>query len=144
MSELHANLIAALRRDEGEVLHVYPDSLGWLTIGVGRLVDKRKGGGISKVESAYLLHNDIEHIQHELQQRAPWIWQLGEARIGVWMNLAFQLGVEGVMKFERALLLAEQGKYDECAAEMLRSQWRLQTPERAERMARQMRSSEWQ
>ena len=144
MSDLHANLIAALRRDEGEVLHAYPDSLGYLTIGVGRLIDKRRGGGISKVESAYLLHNDIEHKQHELQERAPWIWTLGEARTGVFMNMAFQLGVAGLMEFKQTLLLAEQGKYDECGTQMLRSKWKLQTPERAERLARQMRSGEWQ
>ena len=144
MSDLHANLIAALRRDEGEVLHAYQDTRGFWTIGVGRLIDKRRGGGISKVESAYLLHNDIEHKQHELQQRAPWIWQLSEPRTGVFMNMAFQLGVEGLMGFNRTLLLAEHGKYTECSEQMLLSDWATQTPERAHRLAKQMRSGEWQ
>jgi lysozyme len=44
---MREHLIAHLRREEGEVLHVYKDHLGYLTIGVGRLIDKRKGGCIS-------------------------------------------------------------------------------------------------
>jgi len=38
-----AQLEQQLRRDEGEVLHEYKDSLGYSTIGIGRLIDKRKG-----------------------------------------------------------------------------------------------------
>ena len=30
--------------DEGRVSHVYKDSLGYYTIGIGHLVDQRKGG----------------------------------------------------------------------------------------------------
>ena len=37
--------VEQLRRNEGEVLHAYQDHLGFWTIGVGRLIDKRKGGG---------------------------------------------------------------------------------------------------
>lgn len=33
-----------LIRDEGNVPYAYSDSLGYLTIGVGFLIDKRKGG----------------------------------------------------------------------------------------------------
>ena len=47
------NLIRSLRGEEGEVLTEYKDHLGYSTIGVGRLIDKRKGGGITKEESAY-------------------------------------------------------------------------------------------
>jgi lysozyme len=46
-----ANIAEQLRRDEGEVLHAYQDKYGYWTIGVGRLIDARKGGGISVEES---------------------------------------------------------------------------------------------
>ena len=48
-----------LRRDEGVVEHAYIDSEGWTTIGVGRLIDKRKGGRLRDDEIEYLLQNDI-------------------------------------------------------------------------------------
>ena len=63
------NLIRSLRGEEGEVLTEYKDHLGYSTIGVGRLIDKRKGGGITKEESAYLLNNDIDKIIEQLDKR---------------------------------------------------------------------------
>ena len=51
-----------IKKDEGIVLHVYDDSLGYSTIGYGRLVDRRKGGGISEDEALYLLKNDVNAI----------------------------------------------------------------------------------
>ena len=74
------SLESQLRRDEGEVLHAYSDSLGYLTIGVGRLIDARRGGGISGDESAYLLRNDIERKTGELLRRAPWVAELDPVR----------------------------------------------------------------
>lgn len=144
MAELIANLVSALRRDEGERLTVYQDTLGVWTLGVGRNVDGAHGGGITKVESAYLLQNDITTKTAELEKRAPWIWQMSEPRIGVFLNMAFQLGVEGLMKFNQTLRLAEQGEYFECSRQMLKSLWAQQTPERALRMSKQMAKGEWQ
>lgn len=136
-------LVKQLRRDEGEVLHVYQDSLGYFTIGVGRLVDKRKGGGITKEESTYLLNNDIDRKEKELLAKAPWIATLDEARFGVMMNMAFQLGVEGLLKFRNTLGLVRDGKYDEAADAMMESLWAKQTPARAKRLSDQMRSGNW-
>jgi lysozyme len=60
------------------------------------------------------------------------------------MNMAFQMGVDGLLKFNKTLTLVEQGKYKEAADNMLKSLWAKQTPARAERMAQQMRSGQWQ
>ena len=55
-------LLEELSRDEGTVLQAYQDSLGYWTIGTGRLIDKRRGGGITKAEADYLLANDVQKI----------------------------------------------------------------------------------
>jgi lysozyme len=65
-------------------------------------------------------------------------------RKGVLLNMSFQLGVEGLLKFERALGLIEVGPYDLAAHAMLQSKWAKQTPARAMRMAEQMRGGQWQ
>lgn len=65
---MRAELTKQLRRDEGEVLSAYQDHLGYWTIGVGRLIDKRKGGGLTSEESDYLLGNDIDKRDKELQK----------------------------------------------------------------------------
>jgi len=76
-------LTRLLRGDEGEVLHAYQDHLGYWTIGVGRLIDKRKGSGISTAESALLLGNDIAEKEAELDRWLPWWRQLPDARRAV-------------------------------------------------------------
>ena len=143
MSDLNNELIVQLRRQEGEVLHAYYDPLGYLTIGVGRLIDKRKGGGITNVESAFLLNNDIERIRREVNDSLPWVPMLSPARQGVLYNMAFQLGVDGLLGFRNTLTMIEQGQYEKAALAMLNSKWAGQTPERALEMSNQMRLDRW-
>ena len=133
-----------IKSDEGLVLHAYDDLLGYLTIGYGRLIDHRKGGGITKEEAEYLLANDIERKLQELQSRLPWIKKLDDVRKGVLLNMSFQLGVSGLMAFKNTLAKIETGDYEGASVNMLKSKWATQTPNRAQRMAEQMRSGKWQ
>lgn len=137
------NIRDQLIRDEGMVLHAYEDSLGYLTIGVGRLIDKRKGGGITEAEAFMLLDNDIERITRELERQLPWTAQLDEARRGALVNMAFQLGVAGLLQFRRALAAMRDDDWDTTAAELIGSRWAQQTPERAQRVARQIKTGDW-
>jgi len=130
--------------DENEVLHVYPDSLGYATIGVGRLVDERKGGGISQDESRYLLRNDIHRKTAECEQRFDWWDTLGPTRQGVIVCMAFQLGTNGVTNFRKMIAAIKIRDYAEASSQMLDSTWEKQTPKRAERMARIMRTGIWE
>lgn len=138
------NIWEQLIRDEGIVPHAYQDHLGYWTIGVGRLIDKRKGGGLTDDEIKYLLNNDINKRKAQLFILIPWIRDLSEARLGVLLNMSFQMGVEGLMKFKTTLKLVKEGKYEEASKQMLSSLWARQTPERAKRLAKQMATDEWQ
>ena len=133
-----------IKSDEGLVLHAYDDSLGLLTIGYGRLIDHRKGGGITKEEAEYLLANDIERKLQELQERLPWVKNLDDVRKGVLLNMSFQLGVSGLLGFKNTLAKIEQGDYEGASVNMLQSKWATQTPNRAQRMAEQIRTGQWQ
>ncbi|MDY6550764.1 MAG: glycoside hydrolase family protein [Acinetobacter sp.] len=141
---MKGNLIRSLRGEEGEVLTEYKDHLGYSTIGVGRLIDKRKGGGITKEESAYLLNNDIDKIVEQLDKRISWWETLDEARRGVLVNMAFQMGVDGLLGFKNTLNMIQSGRYSDAAKGMLNSLWAKQTPARAKRMSEQMRTGVWQ
>lgn len=141
---MRAELARQLKGDEGVIPHAYPDHLGYLTIGVGRLIDKRKGGCLRPDEITYLLNNDIDDRIDALTRALPWFQDLDDARKGVLLNMAFQLGTEGLLKFENTLALIRDGKYENAAHAMGQSLWAKQTPERAERMADQMRSGLWQ
>lgn len=137
-------LTAQLRRDEGTKETAYKDSLGFLTIGVGRLIDSRKlGAGLRPDEIDYLLKNDIADRVQALTKALPCFDRLDEARRGVLVNMAFQLGTAGLLGFKSTLALVAAGKYAEAAEQMLKSKWETQTPERAKRLAEQMKTGEW-
>ena len=138
-----SELTKQLRADEGVVSHAYQDHLGYWTIGVGRLIDKRKGGGLRPFEIDYLLRNDIEDRINELNKRLSWFQNLDDARRGVLLNMSFQMGVDGLMQFKNTLEMIKQGDFDKAADGMLNSLWARQTPERAKRLSIQMRTGAW-
>lgn len=138
------NLRDQLKRDEGTVLSEYKDHLGYSTIGTGRLIDKRKGGGITQAEADYLLDNDIAKVTQQVRSRLPWSDKLDEVRRGVLANMAFQMGIDGLLGFKNTLAMVERGDYQAAAAGMLNSKWATQTPQRAQRLSKQMASGQWQ
>lgn len=132
------DLIALLRRDEGVVKHEYKDSLGFSTIGVGRLIDGRKGGGLSDDEIDYLLSNDIKKAMDGLDQSIPWWRNLTPARQRVLVSMAFNLGIGGLMGFKNTLSMVKAGDYAGAARGMLQSKWAGQVGDRAVRLAAMM------
>jgi lysozyme len=144
-------LIAELRRDEGEVLKVYADHLGWLTVGVGHLVDARKGANpapfgvplklgdpITAAQSAELLAADIAAKAAELDKALPWWRKLSDARQRVLLNMAFNLGTAGLLGFANTLRMVQGGAYSAAAEAMLRSKWAGQVGDRARRLSDMM------
>lgn len=140
-----AQLTSRLIADEGEVLHAYQDHLGFWTISVGVLIDERRGGGITREESRYLLRNRISLRAAQLEQRFEWWNAIDDVRQGVLLCMAYQLGVNGVANFKRMCGALRIRDYITASIEMLDSDWhKKQTPARAQRMARIMRSGVWE
>ena len=135
-------LLSQLYRDEGEILDAYQDSLGFWTIGIGRLIDRRKGGGISHEESGLLLLNDIKKHTDEVISRLPWALSLPGPRLGALINMHFQMG-NGLFGFVNTLELMRTGQWAAAAKAMLASKWAKQTPERALRISEQVRLNQW-
>lgn len=130
-----------LKRDEGLRLFSYVDTVGKLTIGYGRnLADV----GISSAEADYLLDNDIRKAEGELLQALPWVVNLDDARQAVLVNMAFNIGVHGLLGFRNMLSALEAGVYEEAAKEMEASRWAEQVGARAQRLIVQMRTGVFQ
>jgi lysozyme len=138
------NIIEQLKREEGVVRHAYQDHLGFWTIGAGRLIDQRKGGGLSDDEIDYLLRNDVNRFTSEVLKALPWAAALNEPRLAVIIGMAFQMGTAGLLGFRNTLAAVRDERYAHAAGLMLQSKWAEQTPARARRMARQMETGEWQ
>lgn len=131
-----------LIRDEGFVPHAYQDSLGFWTIGVGRLIDRRKGGKLSEEECRYLLANDIRRTAEDLDRELAWWRSLSPARQRVMLNMCFNLGITGLGKFKNTLAAIEAGRFEDASRGMLASKWAKQVGARATRLADLMRAGE--
>lgn len=130
-----------LRRDEGLRLKPYTDTVGKLTIGVGRNLTDR---GISDDEALQLLDNDIAICIGELRSNFPWFDRLDEPRQGVLVNMCFNLGIVKLSKFGTTLGLIRTGDYEQASVTMLQSRWAQQVGNRALRLSEQMRVGAWQ
>jgi lysozyme len=130
-------LIQQLRRHEGERLKPYRCTAGKLTIGVGRNLDDR---GITAQESAYLLSNDIDRVWTELRTRLPWVTGLSDVRQRVLLDMAFNLGIDGLLQFRNTLLRVEAGHYQKAGEMMLDSLWAKQVGMRAQRLSKMMQT----
>lgn len=138
------NVREQLKADEGTVPYAYKDSLGYLTIGTGILIDKGKGGGLRTEEMDFILDNRIKINANTLTTKLNWFSRLDGVRQGVLINMSFQLGIDGLLKFVNTLKMIENGDYQSASVGMLNSLWARQTPERANRLAKQMRTGVWQ
>ena len=135
------NLKDQLLRDEELRLKPYTDSVGKLTIGVGRnLTDK----GISFQEAQLLLVNDIGAALSELQSALPWTATLDDVRKGAMLNMTFNLGIGGLLEFHDFLARMQRGDFSGAAGAMLDSLWARQVGARATRLSIQIQTGVWQ
>ena len=123
---------------EGMRLRPYRCTAGKLTIGVGRNLEDK---GISHHEAMMLLRNDIEEITGQLE-RHSWYVALGPVRRKVLIDMAFNLGVQGLSKFRKMIEALKRADYEAAADEMVNSRWYRQVGERGRRLERMMRTGE--
>lgn len=130
-------IAADLKRDEGWRSAVYQDTEGYWTIGFGFLVDERKGGGLPKEIGEIWLNHNLDMLAASLRAALP-KWEQYPAGIQrALANMAYQMGISGLLRFKKTLALIDEGRYIDAACESLNSEWARQTPNRARRV------SEW-
>ena len=130
---------AQLRVHEGVRLKPYYCTADKLTIGVGRNLDDK---GISESEATLLLMNDIQDAERDLKWHMPTYRSLTQTRKMVMLDMAFNLGVRGVMKFKKMHAALALRDYEEAARQMLDSRWAEQVGQRALTLAEMMRTNE--
>jgi lysozyme len=130
-----------LRRDEGVRLSPYKDSVGKLTIGVGRNLSDV---GIGPDESDLMLSNDIKRATVSLESSFPWTMVLDDVRKGALLNMAFNMGVRGLSGFHDFLDKMQAGDFTGAALAMLDSLWAKQVGPRALRLSQQIQTGVWQ
>lgn len=134
-------LVEQLKRDEGLRLKGYLCPAGYWTIGYGHNVEN--GPPIPEEAAELILIRDIRVMEEAVDAHFPWTRKLDDARRGVLVNMAFNLGIVGLREFKRTLNAVEDGKYEEASRYMLESKWASQVKERAMRLSQQMAKGEW-
>ncbi len=130
-------LLLRLIRHEGLRLRPYRDSVGKLTIGIGRNLDDV---GVTHAEAKALCLNDIDRVCLDLDRNIPWWGGLSETRRQVVAEMAFNLGWPRLSLFRAMLTALQFGDTERAALEMTDSLWARQVGARAETLAAAMRS----
>ncbi|MBS4773147.1 MAG: glycoside hydrolase family protein [Proteobacteria bacterium] len=144
--------VQRLSLHEGIRLQPYRCPAGYLTIGVGRNLEtnpisaeeERVVGdwrsGITKEAAFYLLRHDINRVTAECRERIPFWKELDDERQYALLDMAFNLGVAGLLKFKKMLAYLGVGNYRQAAVECLASKYAKDTGRRAERIAETIRT----
>lgn len=148
--EFHHKFIEQLKRHEGLKLRTYVCPEGKLTIGYGHnLTDNpvwglQRGDKISAKQAEDLLLRDVKIIARELDEKIPWWRTFNEARQAVVLNMSFNMGVSGLMKFQKMLTALQHKDYDTASDEMIDSEWFEQVGVRSAELVDQMRNGKWE
>lgn len=132
-------IVADLKADEGWRPEPYQDHLGFWTIGYGFLIDARKSVSLPPTVGEFWLEYLVTERQKALDAALPWLADQPEAVRRALVNMAYQLGVSGVLNFRKMLDALKAGNRTLAANEALDSRWARQTPARARRVALRIR-----
>ena len=125
---------------EGLELFCYECSASKQTIGVGRNIDPNNGLGITEDAARYLLKNDINRVESELQAAYGWFSELDDVRKEAVVNMVFNLGLTRFNQFKATIKHIENRDYELAGAEALNSRWAEQVGQRAIDVANQLAS----
>ena len=138
---------------EGLYLKPYNCPAGALTIGVGYNIDAHgppfgmnlaeiMQKGITKEQAMSLLDKQINGFAYQLDYSLPWWREQDEVRMRVLLDMAFNMGISGLLTFRNTLKSVERGDYENAAIGMSKSKWARQVKTRATRLIEMMRTGQ--
>lgn len=136
-------ILIDLERDEGLRLVPYDDATGKafqrgdtlkgnLTNGIGW---NMQGLPLTETQARTILGWHVDDVAAALYVALPWLGNMTEARQRAIAEMAFNLGVEGLLKFDTFLDFVGRGKYPEAALDLKGTVWAKQVGQRAARIA---------
>lgn len=135
-------------KNEGVVLHAYYDKYGYPTQGVGRKLSSEKYIPLSQFPDIDMptamawLDEDLSAAENGLNAVFLWTQTMDGIRLGVVVEMAFQMGVAGVEEFHHFIAACEDQDYETAAQDMLESEWARETPARCQELSEIMKSGE--
>ncbi len=136
------SLLENIKAHEGFRDKIYKDSLGKATIGYGFLVaalspdELKLNGGkaepISKEVAEKILNLKVAKLQKRVFQCLPWLQSKPQNVQDTLIEMAYQLGLAGLMGFHHTLSCIEASDYAQAARNLKASLLYRQSPKRVE------------
>jgi GH24 family phage-related lysozyme (muramidase) len=134
-------LYKQLKEDEGEVLKVYNDHLGYLTFGIGHLITQKDpeaewpiGEPVSEERVKECFDKDVETSITEIKFMVKDFDDKPDIVQEVLVNMLFNLGYHRLSAFKKFLKAIKKNDWNEAAKEGRDSRWYTQVTMRAERL----------
>lgn len=139
-TSLLAAALPQIKREESCRLVAYQDSLDVWTIAWGRAdAGVHEGLTCTQAEADDWLVAKVLADITSLDDALPWWRQMNTARQAALLEMCYQLGLAGLVRFHNALTCMHAGDWKGAKANMLDSDWaRTQSSARAGREAQQM------
>lgn len=135
-----------LKLHEGVKDRLYQDTVGKWTIGVGRNLSDKP---ISVTVIDIMLEEDVNEVILGLDKFLPWWKQLDSVRQRVLIDLAFNMGISGLLLFKRTLTDIKNGDWVVAVQHLNESHWAEQVGDgpggvydRAERLSAMLLTGE--
>ena len=136
--------IPRIKLDEGFSAPAYVDPISGgepITIGYGATFHGLKLGTVwTEQQATDDLTQRVAGFAAQLDARLPWWRSVGPVRAAVLLNMAYNLGVDGLLQFKNTLAMVKGGRYGDAASNMLLSTWAKQVKGRAVRLSQQMKT----
>ena len=145
------NLKESIKIHEGFRSSVYLCPTGHPTVGYGfRVADLSAdelalNAGVvepmSKEVAEKILDIKITKFKKQVYNALPWLTYAPMDIQDALCEMAYQMGVAGLLGFKNTLALIKERRYSEAAENMLKSKWATQTPKRAKQIANLVRNA---
>lgn len=142
-------LKASIMKNEGFSKNIYKDSLGKDTVGYGFLLEALSedelalNNGVaepmSKEAANKILDLKLKKLKKEVLAALPWLEDLEPEVKDVVFEMAYQMGINGMLGFKKSLSEIKNKNYALASENLLRSKWALQTPARAAALANKLK-----
>jgi lysozyme len=128
------NVLKSIAENEGFSPVAYPDPLSKgepYTFGHGLT-------SITESESMEIVKNRVISIVSALSIKLPYFTSLPDDAKEVLIEMAYQLGVSGLLAFKNTLDMIKKGDFVGASKNMMLSRWASQTPKRALKLSRKL------
>ena len=131
--------------DEGKVLEIYHDHLGYPTFGIGHLIlesDKEfgepLGTPISEERVVECFERDVEAVLEDCEKLYKDFDELPEEAQQIIANMMFNMGLTRLSKFKKMKAAVDNRDWKEAAVQGRDSRWYTQVTNRAERLMKRL------